>query len=218
MKVLLCRLILHLLKRSISLAAVCILLTLDADSQHKSFTDYYFEAKAIADSLKTYEILIEARDTTFPFRSNEYVKNEVGKTFNFLHTKKRVHTDPDFVIKIIVSDVAADVDYAYMGKNLDQDVYEMKLSYDVSFALSFEAIGKTSVYIPICTKKHYTKKYKYNLQNTDFNNSSNHNPIKTGDQKMPVHKYAERLETSLDKSVFIYEFNEELVRFRKKQK
>ena len=52
-------------------------------AQKKSYTDYYFEAKTLTDTLKTYQILIQAHGETFPFISNEYVKNEVAKSFNF---------------------------------------------------------------------------------------------------------------------------------------
>src|SRR6187200_2400405 len=109
------------------------LLCFITSAQKKSYTDYYFEAKTLVDTLRTYQILIQAHDETYPFISNEYVKNEVAKSFNFLNIKKPVDKDPDFVIKIIVSDVNADVDYTYKG---DNNTYEVIWIYDVSFALS----------------------------------------------------------------------------------
>src|SRR6187401_1130360 len=119
-------------------------------AQKKSYTDYYFEAKTLVDSLKTYQILIQAHGETYPFVSNEYVKNEVAKSFNFLNIKKAVDKDPDFIIKIVISDVKADVDYAYTGKKNDYETYEIILIYDVSFALSIEVNEKPVVLIPLC--------------------------------------------------------------------
>ena len=112
---------------------------LTTSAQKKSYTDYYFEAKTLTDSLKTYQVLIQAHGETYPFISNEYVKNEVAKSFNFLNIKNPIDKDPDFVIKIIVSDIKANVDYAYNGNN---NTYEVILIYDVSFALSFETNKK----------------------------------------------------------------------------
>jgi len=195
------------------------LLSLCIYGQKKTFTDYYFEAKALADSLKTYQVYIQTHDTLYPFQAVGIIKDEVGKSFNFLKIKERVTENPDFVIKILVSDVNADVDYAYAGKNLDNNVYEITAHYDVSFALSFEAKGKETVYIPIVTKKHYETRHNYSLQSSDFNNSSNWTPIKTADQKMPAHQYAAQYEVFLNtRSSFIINFNEELARFRKKNK
>src|SRR5262245_2837866 len=104
---------------------VFITLSLSTNAQDKTFTDYYFEAKSLADSLKTYQILVEAHGETHPFVSNEYVKNEIARSFNFLNLKKPVIENPDFVIKIIVSDVKADVDYIYKGRPGDNDNYEI---------------------------------------------------------------------------------------------
>jgi hypothetical protein len=119
-------------------------------AQKRSYTDYYFEAKTLVDTFKTYQILIQAHGETYPFISNEYVKNEVARSFNFLNIKKPVDKDPDFLIKIVVSDVNADVDYAYNGNN---NTYEVILIYDVSFALSFETNEKSIVFIPVMYKK-----------------------------------------------------------------
>jgi hypothetical protein len=207
------------LKRSIPFAFVFVLLRLVTEAQDKSFTDYYFEAKAIADSLKTYQVLIQVHDTTFPFVSNDYVKNEIGKSFNFLNTKKRVDKDPDFIIRIMISDVEADVIYSYQGRANDDDVYEIVLHYDVSFALSFETSGKTSVHIPICTKKHFRKKHNYYLRNADLNSPAHRFLLQTKEEKKPVHIYAEDYKTFLNtRASFIIDFNEELARVRKKKK
>ena len=82
---------------------------------------------------------MQVHGESYPFISNEYIKNEVARSFNFLNIKKPVDKDPDFVIKIVVSDINADVDYTYKGKDNDYDTYEIISIYDVSFALSFEA-------------------------------------------------------------------------------
>jgi len=87
------------------------LLGLTTSAQKKSYTDYYFEAKTLVDSLKTYQILIQAHGETYPFISNEYVKNEVVRSFNFLNIKNPADKDPGFIITIIVSDVNANVDW-----------------------------------------------------------------------------------------------------------
>jgi hypothetical protein len=184
-------------------------------AQKKSYTDYYFEAKTLVDSLKTYQIIIQAHGETYPFISNEYVKNEVAKSFNFLNIKNPVDKDPDFIIKIIVSDVNANVDYAYNGNN---KTYEVILVYDVSFAVSFETNEKAVVFIPLCTKKHYEKRFPYSNKSSEFNPDENKYQIKQPDESKPIGKYVEELEDFLNaKANFIMDFNEVLVRFRKKK-
>jgi len=184
-------------------------------AQNKSFTDYYFEAKTFVDSLKTYQILIQAHGESYPFISNEYVKNEVAKSFNFLNIKEPVKKDPDFVIKIIVSDVSADVDYAYNGNN---NTYEVIWIYNVSFALSFETNEKSVVFIPLCTKKHYEKRFPYSNKSSEFNPDENKYQIKRPDENKPIGKYVDELEVLLNtKANFIMDFNEVLVAFRKKK-
>lgn len=186
-----------------------------ASAQKRSYTDYYFEAKTLTDTLKTYQILIQAHGETYPFISNEYVKNEVAKSFNFLNIKSPVDKDPDFVIKIIVSDVSANVDYAYNGNN---NTYEVILIYDVSFALSFETNEKSVVLIPLCTKKHYEKRFPYSNKSLEFNPDENKYQIKRPDENKPIGKYVEELEVFLNtKANFIMDFNEVLVKFRKKK-
>jgi hypothetical protein len=183
-------------------------------AQKKSYTDYYFEAKTLADTLKTYQILIQAHGETYPFVSNEYVKNEVTRSFNFLNIKKLIDTDPDFVIKIIVSDINANVDYAYNGNN---NTYEVIWVYDVSFALSFETNEKAVVSIPLCTKKHYEKRFPYSNKSLEFNPDENKYQIKRPEENMPIGKYVDELEVVLNtKANFIMDFNEVLVKFRKK--
>jgi len=184
-------------------------------AQKKSYTDYYFEAKTLTDTLKKYQILIQAHGKTYPFISNEYVKNEVAKSFNFLNIKSSIDKDPDFVIKMIVSDVSANVDYAYNGNN---NTYEVILNYDVSFALSFETKEKSVVYIPLCTKKHYEKRFPYSNKSLEFNPDENKYQIKRPEENMPIGKYVDELEVFLNtKANFIMDFNEVLVRFRKKK-
>jgi len=184
-------------------------------AQKKSYTDYYFEAKTLTDTLKKYQILIQAHGKTYPFISNEYVKNEVAKSFNFLNVKSSIDKDPDFVIKMIVSDVSANVDYAYNGNN---NTYEVILNYDVSFALSFETKEKSVVYIPLCTKKHYEKRFPYSNKSLEFNPDENKYQIKRPEENMPIGKYVDELEVFLNtKANFIMDFNEVLVRFRKKK-
>ena len=184
-------------------------------AQKKSYTDYFFEAKTLTDTLKKYQILIQAHGKTYPFISNEYVKNEVAKSFNFLNVKSSIDKDPDFVIKMIVSDVSANVDYAYNGNN---NTYEVILNYDVSFALSFETKEKSVVYIPLCTKKHYEKRFPYSNKSLEFNPDENKYQIKRPEENMPIGKYVDELEAFLNtKANFIMDFNEVLVRFRKKK-
>jgi len=184
-------------------------------AQNKSFTDYYFEAKTFVDILKTYQILIQAHGESYPFISNEYIKNEVAKSFNFLNVKEPVKKDPDFVIKIIVSDVSADVDYAYNGNN---NTYEVIWIYNVSFALSFETNEKSVVFIPLCTKKHYEKRFPYSNKSSEFNPDENKYQIKRPDENKPIGKYVDELEVLLNtKANFIMNFNEVLVAFRKKK-
>jgi hypothetical protein len=191
-------------------------------AQKKSYTDYYFEAKTLVNSLKKYQILIQAHGETYPFISNEYVKNEVSKSFNFLNSKKPVDKDPDFTIKIIVSDVSANVDYAYLG---DNNTFEVICIYNVSFALSFETNGKAVVCIPLCTKKHYEKRFPfssinfpYSGKSLEFNPKENRYPITAGKNKPNIDKYVDELEVLLNTKVnFIIEFNDVLVAFRKKQ-
>jgi len=184
-------------------------------AQKKSYTDYYFEAKTLTDTLKKYQILIQAHGKTYPFISNEYVKNEVAKSFNFLNVKSSIDKDPDFVIKMIVSDVSANVDYAYNGNN---NTYEVILNYDVSFALSFETKEKSVVYIPLCTKKHYEKRFPYSNKSLEFNPDENKYQIKRPEENMPIGKYVDELEVFLNtKANFIMDFNEVLVKFRKKK-
>ena len=184
-------------------------------AQKKSYTDYYFEAKTLTDTLKKYQILIQAHGKTYPFISNEYVKNEVAKSFNFLNIKSSIDKDPDFVIKMIVSDVSANVDYAYNGNN---NTYEVILNYDVSFALSFETKEKSVVYIPLCTKKHYEKRFPYSNKSLEFNPDENKYQIKRPEENMPIGKYVDELEVFLNtKANFIMDFNEVLVKFRKKK-
>jgi hypothetical protein len=184
-------------------------------AQKKSYTDYYFEAKTLTDTLKTYQILIQAHGETYPFISNEYVKNEVAKSFNFLNVKKPVDKDPDFLIKIVVSDVNADVDYAYNGNS---KTYEVILIYDVSFALSFETNETSVVFIPLCTKKHYEKRFPYSNKSLEFNPDENKYQIKRPEENMPIGKYVDELEVVLNtKANFIMDFNEVLVAFRKKK-
>jgi len=204
--------------RSKLLLFVFIFFGFTTNAQNKSFTDYYFEAKALADTLKTYQILIQAHGETYPFVSNEYIKNEVAKSFNFLNIKKPVKKDPDFVIKIIVSDVNADADYTYKGKDNDNDRYEILWIYDVSFALSFEVDEKPIVFIPLCTKKHYEKRFPYSSKNSEFNPDENKYQIKRPDENKPIGKYVDELEVLLNtKANFIMDFNEVLVAFRKKK-
>jgi len=191
-------------------------------AQKKSYTDYYFEAKTLVDSLKTYQVLIQAHGETYPFISNEYVKNEVLKSFNFLNIKKPVNKDPDFAIKIIVSDVSANVDYAYIG---DNNSFEVICIYNVSFSLSFETNGKAVVFIPLCTKKHYEKRFQfsginfpYSGKSLEFNPEENRYPIVPGKNKPNIDKYVEEMEVLLNTKVnFIIEFNDVLVAFRKQQ-
>jgi len=184
-------------------------------AQKKSYTDYYFEAKTLVDTLDTYQILIQAHGETYPFISNEYVKNEVAKSFNFLNIKKPVDKDPDFVIKIIVSDVNADVDYTYKG---DNNTYEVIWIYDVSFALSFETNEKSVVFIPLCTKKHFEKRFPYSNKSSEFNPDENKYQIKKPEEIKPIGKYVDELKILLNtKAAFIMDFNEVLVKFRKKK-
>jgi hypothetical protein len=198
-------------------------------AQDRSFTDYYFEAKKLVESLKTYQIVVYAHDSTYPFVSNEYLKNEVAKSFHFLNVKKKVDRDPDFLIKIIVGDIDAKVDYAYSGKvvsppNPEYDVYEITMVYDVSFALSFETNTRATVYMPICTKKHYEKKYNYTLTSlgpspgASVNSNWKLYAPSTPEEKKPVWEYAEDVEEILNtKFAFLPDFNNELIRFRKKK-
>ena len=195
-----------------------ILLGLTTSAQKKSYTDYYFEAKTLVDSLKTYQILIQAHGETYPFISNEYVKNEVAKSFNFLNIKSPVDKDPDFVIKIVVSDINADVDYTYKGKDNDNDRYEILWIYDVSFALSFEVHEKSIVLIPLCTNKHYEKRFPYSRKSSEFNPNSKKFPITAPEENKPIDQYVGELKVLLNtKANFIMDFNEVLVKFRKKK-
>ena len=187
--------------------------------QMKSFTDYYFEAKAFTDSLRTYQILIEAHGETYPFVSTGPVKNEVAKSFNFLNIKKPVDKDPDFVIKIVVSDVNADANYAYTGKSNENDTYEITLIYDVSFALSFETNEKPVVFIPICTKKHFEQRFRYSRKSSEYDPKANKfQQIPKPEENKPVGQYVDEWKVFLNtKSSFIMDFNEVLVKFRKKK-
>jgi hypothetical protein len=201
--------------RSNLLLFVFVILGITTSAQKRSYTDYYFEAKTLTDTLKTYQILIQAHRETYPFISNEYVKNEVAKSFNFLNIKTRIDKDPDFVIKIIVSDIKATVDYAYNGNN---NTYEVILIYDVSFALSFETNEKSVVFIPLCTKKHYEKRFPYSNKSLEFDPDENKYQIKRPEENMPIGKYVDELEVILNtKANFIMDFNEVLVKFRKKK-
>jgi len=187
-------------------------------AQKKSYTDYYFEAKTLTDTLKTYQILIQAHGETYPFISNEYVKNEVAKSFNFLNIKSPVDKDPDFIIKIVIRDINADVDYTYKGKDNDKDRYEIVWIYDVSFALSFETKEKSVVFIPLCTKKHYEKRFPYSRKSSEFNPNSKKFPITSPEENKPVDQYVEELKVLLNtKANFITDFNDVLVAFRKKK-
>lgn len=204
--------------RSVSVFFISFLLCFSAKAQHKSYTDYYFEAKALTDSLKTYQILIQARGETFPFVSNEYVKNEVARSFNFLNIKKPVDKDPDFVIKIIVSDVSAKVEYVDKGKVYEFNTYDIILNYDVSFAMSFEVGEKDSVYIPLVTKKHYHTRQTYSQRNTEYDPKAGRFTLAKPDENKPIWKYVADLEESLNtRATFIREFNEVLIKFRKKK-
>lgn len=187
-------------------------------AQKKSYTDYYFEAKTLTDTLTTYQILIQAHGETYPFISNEYVKNEVAKSFNFLNIKNPVGKDPDFVIKIVVRDIIADVDYTYKGKDNDNDRYEILWIYDVSFALSFEVHEKSIVLIPLCTKKHYEKRFPYSRKSSEFNPNSKKFPITPPEENKPIDQYVEEMKVLLNtKANFITDFNDVLVAFRKKK-
>jgi hypothetical protein len=188
-------------------------------AQKKSYTDYYFEAKKLTDSLKTYKILIQAHGETYPFVSNGYVKNEVAKSFNFLNIKNPVDTNPDFVIKIVVSDVKANADYAYTGKANENETYEIILIYDVSFALSFETNEKPVVFIPLCTKKHYEKRLPYFRKSSEYDPKADRfQQIPKPEENKPVSQYADEWEIFLNtRSSFINDFNEVLVKFRKKK-
>ena len=204
--------------RVILFVSVSFIIHLSLKAQDSSFTDYYFQAKKVTDSLKTYQILIEAHGRTFPFVSNQYVKNEVARSFNFLNLKKPVEKDPDFFIKIIVSDVNADVDYTFREKLNENDVYNLIVNYDVSFALSFEVLEKDTVHIPICTKKHHSKRYTYTRRNPDFDPKAGRFSIARPDDQKPVDQYADQIKESLNKEgVFILDFNEALIKFRKKK-
>ncbi len=204
--------------RSAVIFFISVLLCISAKAQHKAYTDYYFEAKALTDNLKTYQILIQAHGETFPFISNEYVKNEVARSFNFLNIKKRVDKNPDFVIKIIVSDVSAKVEYVDKGKVYEFNTYDIVLNYDVSFALSFEVNEKDSIYIPLVTKKHYHTRQNYSQRNTDYNPKAGRFTLATPDENKPIWKYVADLEESMNtRGTFIREFNEVLIKFRKKK-
>jgi|SRR6187401_2562147 len=184
-------------------------------AQKKSYTDYYFEAKTLVDSLKTYQILIQAHGETYPFVSNEYVKNEVARSFNFLTIKSPVDKNPHFVIKIIVSEISANVDYAYNGNT---NTYEVIWVYDVSFALSFEVDERSNVSIPLCTKKHYEKRFPYSRKSSEFNPNAKKFPITGPEENKPIGQYVEELEVLLNtKANFIGDFNDVLVAFRKKK-
>jgi len=197
---------------------ISFILCLSATAQHKAYTDYYFEAKALTDSLKTYQILIQAHGATFPFISNQYVKNEVARSFNFLNIKKPVDKDPDFVIKIIVSDVSAKVDYTDKGKVHEFNYYDIILNYDVSFALSFQVNEKDSVYIPLVTKKHYHTRQTYSQRHTDYDPKAGRFTLAKPDENKPIWKYVADLEESMNtRGTFIREFNEVLIKFRKKK-
>ena len=196
---------------------VFIILSLSANAQNKTFTDYYFNAKTLTDSLKTYQVLVQAHGETHPFISNEYIKNEVARSFNFLNVKKPVTGNPDFVIKIIVSDVTADVNYSYKGLSGDNDNYDIIWIYDVSFALSFESVNKT-VYIPICTKKHFERTFPYSRRNSVSSASLERYQTQYPEQHKPVGQYVDELKESLNtKGVFLIDFNEELTKFRQKK-
>ena len=205
--------------RSILFASVLTIAGLITYAQKKSYTDYYFEAKALTDTLKTYQILVQAHGETYPFISNEYVKNEVAKSFNFLNIKTPVDTNPDFVIKILVSDVNAKADYAYKGKINDYDTYEIIVIYDVSFALSFEVDGNSVVHIPLTTKKHYEKRHNYTRKNTDFNPKADRfAQIPRPEENKPIHQHVDDWQVYLNtKASYIVDFNNELVKFRRKK-
>lgn len=126
--------------------------------------------------------------------------------------------DPDFFIKIIVSDVNANVGYYFREKLNEYDVYNLLVNYDVSFALSFEIQGKDTVHIPICAKKHHSKRYTYSRRNPDFDPKAGRFSLARPDDQKPVDQYAAQIEESLNKEgIFIIDFNEALIKFRKKK-
>ncbi len=199
------------------LSIVFIMLSLSTRAQDKTFMDYYFEAKTLADSFKTYQILVQAHGETHPFISNAYIKNEVARSFNFLKIKTPVTENPDFVINIIVSDVRADVTYIYKGRTGDDDNYDIIWIYDVSFALSFESTNNT-VYVPICTKKHLEKTFPYSPRVAVSGASLERFQTQYAERQKPVDQYVKELNETLNtKAVFLPDFNEELVKFRKKK-
>jgi hypothetical protein len=92
------------------------------------------------------------------------------------------------------------------------------LIYDVSFALSFETNEKSVVFIPLCTKKHYEKRFPYSNKSLEFDPDENKYQIKRPEENMPIGKYVDELEVILNtKANFIMDFNEVLVKFRKKK-
>jgi hypothetical protein len=123
-------------------------------SQRKSFEDYYNEAKSFTGDFRSYKVIIVRSDTSFAPRYDIQSKR-LRTYFPFLNTMKEVEKNPDCFIKIIIKDSNQLVDYRWVSGTVEENVYELIVSYDLKFLLQFDAGDKGNMTMPLCDFIHY---------------------------------------------------------------
>lgn len=192
------------------------LLSLGVKCQEKTFSDFYFEAQSLTQNLKTYKILILLKDTSYTFISNEYRKNILPKAFNFLNNKKIVSKNPDFLIKIKVSNVNADVSYTTKPYTSGQLQYDITTRYDVSFAIAFE-VGEQTINFSLCNKEHFENTIPYSVEYISIMNPANLVYIDKSAKQKSIDEVVMEQEIFLNtKADFIGNFNDLLMKQIKK--
>jgi len=146
------------MKNGFFLTAFFILIQAICFSQNKSFENYYTDAKALIQNLKTYKIIIIRKDTSFmPKEDNQ--RNQLKRVFAFLHTKNEVEDEPEFFIKIIIQDTNIKVNYTLRSSDDNYDWYNVRFLYDLDFSIEFDALEKGKISMPLCGYRHYDQAY-----------------------------------------------------------
>jgi hypothetical protein len=179
--------------------------------QTKSFSDHYFKIKSQTESLKTYQILVQAHGKVKPFTSNELISNEILITFPFLNSKKLVKDQPSFIVRIILDSSQSKVDYWFKERKGEYDYYTVAVSYDLSFRLAFETQTARLATIPLSSLKHYERSFVYSYYQPI---GIEQRPWERLQGQKTIQQDTEQLETNLKMAAFIGEFNELLIGFR----
>jgi hypothetical protein len=182
-------------------------------SQKKSFEDYYNEAKSFIGNFKSYKVIIVRSDTSFAPRYDIQSKR-LRMHFPFLNTMREVDKEPDFFIKIIIKDSNDLVDYRWISGTVEENVYELIVSYDLKFLLQFDAGDKGNMTMPLCDFIHYDL-FPTTLSRQITLVNYNSGKVLTDDQRKlnDINTWMEGAEHALKRAEFSDQFSSTLKKF-----